>query len=81
MLPPHAEVTAISLEFGTLSRREVLWALRSENWLFHHGGLDYPEADGIKLTLLRAFYPDDDEWKRSVWQQGKAAICNVLGQF
>ena len=81
MLPPRTEVTAITLEFGTLSRREVLWALRSENWLFHHGGLDYPEADGIKHALLRAFYPDDDNWKHSVWKKGKATIYKVLDQF
>ncbi len=38
MLPNVEEVTAVSLEFGTLSAMKVFWALRAENWLHHHGG-------------------------------------------
>jgi hypothetical protein len=39
---PHAEVTAISLEFGTMPPMEVFQAMQAENWLHHHGGKNHP---------------------------------------
>jgi predicted deacylase len=78
---PDTEVTTVSLEFGTLSRKEVLWALRSENWLYHHGGKDHPDANKIKNNLLHAFYPDDNNWKLDVWRQGKKIVEEVLKQL
>jgi len=71
---PNAEVTAVSLEFGTYSALKVFWALRAENWLHSYGVEDYPERNRIKSKLLRAFYPDDDTWKIKVWQQGKEVV-------
>ena len=75
---PQAEVTAISLEFGTLPQMEVFKALRAENWLHHHGGQDHPRASEIKTCLLRAFHPDSDEWETSVWNQGKEVVERAL---
>jgi hypothetical protein len=78
---PNSEVTAVSLEFGTLSRKDVLWALRSENWLHHYGGNDHPDSKQIKNNLLRAFYPDDNDWKFDVWQQSREIVNKVIGQL
>ena len=78
---PEIEVTGVTLEFGTLSSLKVFWALRSENWLYHHGKGDHPDADNIKTDLFRAFYPDDDDWKHQVWIQGKEVVINVLNQL
>ena len=78
---PDSVVTAVSLEFGTLSRKEVLWALRSENWLYHHGGSEHPDSNKIKNELLRAFYPDDNKWKLEVWRKGKKMVEEVLNQL
>jgi predicted deacylase len=75
---PDVEVTAVSLEFGTISAVKVLWALRAENWLYHHGGKDHPVAGSIRKNLLRAFYPDDDKWRLQVWEQGNNVIRQVL---
>ena len=72
------KVTAVSLEFGTEPGTEVVKALRAENWLHHHGGVDHPEAKEIKNRLLRAFYPDSDEWKTAVWNQGKGVVDQAL---
>ncbi len=77
MLPP-AKVTAVSLEFGTSPVTTVLPALRAENWLHHYGGSDHAEAGRIKAELLRAFYPDADEWKVRVWDQGKEVVEQAL---
>ena len=75
---PHAEITAVSLEFGTYPAKKVLWALRAENWLHHYGGENHPKAQKIKAELLKVFYPDTEEWKLQVWQQGKEIVDQAL---
>lgn len=77
---PKSEVTAVSLEFGTLPNKDVLWALRSENWL-HHRGVNYSHSKKIKDNLLRAFYPDDNNWKLDVWDKGRKVVEQVLNQL
>jgi len=71
---PKTEVTAVGLEFGTLSPIAVFKAIKEENWLHHHGSPDHPAAARIKQKMLRAFYPDDPLWKRKVWEQGQIVI-------
>ncbi len=71
-------VTAVALEFGTLPSIQVFKALRAENWLHHHGDDNDPRAAAIKESLLRAFYPNSDQWKASVWNQGRDVIEKAL---
>jgi hypothetical protein len=78
---PDAEITAVSLEFGTVEPKQVFKALRAENWLHHHGGIDNPNAKEIKTEILRAFYPNDDTWKQQVWQQGKEVVEQILSHL
>ena len=78
---PTAEVTAVSLEFGTLPPLEVLKALRAENWLHHHGGSDHPRAQELKACLLRAFHPSTQDWEAVVWKQGKDAVERALASL
>lgn len=78
---PDAEVTAAGLEFGTLPPMDVFMALRAENWLHHHGGKDSSAAERIKQQLLLAFYPDDDHWKRKVWEQGRLVVEQTLANL
>jgi len=78
---PDAEVTAAGLEFGTLPPMGVFKALRAENWLHHHGGKDSSAAEKIKQQLLLAFYPDDDLWKRKVWEQGRLVVEQTLANL
>ncbi len=78
---PDAEVTAVGLEFGTLPPMAVFKAIRAENWLHHHGDVDCPSAAGIKQQLQHAFYPDDDLWKRKVWEQGRLIVEKALANL
>lgn len=78
---PGAEVTAVSLEFGTLPPMEVLKALRAENWLHHHGGMGHPKARELKGCLLRAFHPESEEWNASVWSQGRQVVERALASL
>lgn len=78
---PAAEITAVSLEFGTSPAEDVFWALRAENWLHHHGGPDHFKAREIKSCLLQAFRPENEEWENSVWNQGKEVIHQALDRM
>ena len=75
---PNPEVTAMSLEYGTIAPQKVFQALRLENWLHHHNEKDHPNYNKIKTQLLRAFYPEQDEWKRMVWGIGKDVIQKTV---
>ena len=57
---------------------KVWRAVRPENWLQHHGGADNPDSDKIKADLLAAFYPEADDWKAAVWEQGKEIVEQAL---
>jgi len=78
---PDAEITAVSLEFGTVEPKQVFLALRAENWLHHYGSPDHPRAKEIKEDLLRAFYPDQDDWRMQVWEHGRTVVRQVLQQL
>jgi len=78
---PGAEITAVSLEFGTVETKQVFLALRDENWLHHHGSPDHPRAKEIKKDLLQAFYPDQDDWRMQVWEHGRTVVEQVLQQL
>jgi len=75
---PNAEFTCGSLEFGTVAPMRVFRALQVENWLHHHGGMEYPQAQAIKTRLLRAFYPDSEEWRAQVWFQAVEVVEQAL---
>ena len=40
LLLPKADVTPVSLEFGTASPMEIFRAARAENWPHHHAGCE-----------------------------------------
>jgi hypothetical protein len=76
LLDEDQRLTAITLEFGTLGGIEVLGALRADNWLHLGAGLADSRAKQVKQAIRDAFYPDEPEWRDTVW---KRAIT-VLGQ-
>jgi len=65
----QADVTAITLEFGTVPLPEVFDALRADNWLYVHGRPDSPQGRDIKSRLRAAFYPERDDWREPVWDR------------
>lgn len=84
---PQAELTAITLEYGTLSGLEVLKALRAEQWLNNNPGVATDKALRIHKQLRDAFYVDEDGWKRQVLEQaadaarqGLAGLCEGQGE-
>lgn len=62
----ETDLTAVTLEFGTVSGEVVLRALRADNWLNATSKADSETTSKIKAGIREAFYPDNDEWKSLV---------------
>jgi hypothetical protein len=77
-LLPEAVVTAVTVDFGTLSAIKVFLALRDENWLYHHGNPSTSRGKRIKAALRQAFYPEDDDWKEAVWSGAKQVVYQAI---
>lgn len=74
----EAELTAVTLEFGTVKGWDVLNALRGDNWLHVYGRSDHPSAPEIKAALRAAFYCDNDEWRELVLDQSLETLRRGL---
>lgn len=77
-LLPSAEVMTVSLEFGTYTPSQVLWALRAENHIHHQSGLDQRDVVARKEELKNMFYPEEVGWKREVWKKGSGVVLQTL---
>ena len=66
---PQAEVTGITLEYGTLPLEDMLTAVRADNWVHVHGDLQSAKGKEIKSQIRAAFYPDKDDWKKMVFDR------------
>jgi hypothetical protein len=77
-LLPDAEVTAVTVDFGTTSAIKVFLAMRDENWLHYHGNPSTSRGKRIKAALRRVFYPEDDAWKQMVWSGAKQVVYQAI---
>jgi hypothetical protein len=77
-LLPHAEVTGMAIEVGTLPLDQVLLALRADAWLHAHGDPLSPEAAPIKARVREAFYGDASDWKGMVAGQSLLAVRQAI---
>lgn len=75
---PQAEITGITLQFGTESALEVLQALRAEQWLHLHPEAPPMLADQIRAQIRAAFYDDTDAWKGQVISQARQALFQAV---
>jgi hypothetical protein len=73
-LLPHAEVTAMALEFGVAPLWTMLNAVRADCWLHTHGCPDSELAKTIKTQLKAAFRANDHVWEGMVLGQS-LSIC------
>ena len=69
---PHAQVDALTQEFGTYSSLRVLHALREENRWHHYGNgaLTHPS----KRHLLGMFCPSSPAWQAAILEQGGSLL-------
>jgi predicted deacylase len=71
---PDAELTGITVEYGTYPLLTVLEALRADNWLYARGDQDSPLGRQIKADIRQAFYPDEDDWKELVYLRSRQIL-------
>jgi len=72
-LLPHARVTGMALEYGTVPSAQVMDALRADNWLHARGDPRGEQAAAIKAQIRAAFYVDTDIWRGMVLGQSLIA--------
>lgn len=75
---PDADVTCAAYEFGTLNKEAVWNAIRADQWLYAYGDIHSQQAQDIRDENRAAFYGDEPEWKRAVWDQAVWAIGRAI---
>jgi len=79
-LAPHASVTGIALEFGTIDPVSVLQALRADAWLHAHGDPTGADAPAVRAQVRAAFADDDPGWLEVVWGHFVDVIDRAISQ-
>jgi hypothetical protein len=75
---PHAAITPMTLEYGTVPNLQVRRALRGEAWLAGHPDAPRPLADAVRRDTRDAFYVDADDWKGMILGQFRALALQTV---
>jgi len=78
---PGVPFAGIALEFGTLPMREMIEALRADQWLMNHPDANEALRTAIKRQVRDAFYCDADDWKSTVYVQALAASLRAVARL
>ena len=78
---PGVTYAGMALEYGTLSVKETLQALRADQWLTNHPDADTATRTAIKKQIRDAFYCDADDWKTVVYAQARDASLKAVSQL
>lgn len=71
---PNVQTVFIALEYGTQPMREVMTALRADNWLYQNAAVDSHLGKEIKQQVRNAFYCDEPEWKELIWKRAVEVV-------
>jgi hypothetical protein len=66
------------LEYGTVKSKQVLEAVIADQWLHRYGDLASAQGQAIKQQMMDAFYPDDPNWRASVFTIALDVIKPIL---
>ena len=77
-LAPHADVTPICIEYGTVDGITVLQSLRADAWLHGYGDPAGPEAPAVRAQVRAAFADDNPEWIATCWPRFLEVINAAL---
>ena len=75
---PQAELTGLTLEFGTIPAIQVLQALRGDHWLHLHPEADPVLIEQIQAQMRHAFYDDSEGWKGQIISQSRQAMFQAV---
>lgn len=71
-------VTSMVLEYGTYPPTVTLPAMLADHWLANHGDPGSDEGRTIRTQLLRAHYPQDNDWRRAIWDRSQQMVAQCL---
>jgi len=74
----EARVAAMYFEFGTKDPGEFIDPWVRNNWYFHYGDRFCQEAVQARRDFADFFYIRESEWKRSVWENGRSQLRQLL---
>ena len=77
-LAPHAEVTPICIEYGTVDGVTVLQSLRADAWLHGYGDPTAPDAADVRAQVRAAFADDDPAWIETCWPRFQEVLSAAL---
>jgi hypothetical protein len=77
-LAPHAEVTPITIEYGTVDPITVLQGLRADAWLHSYGDPRGADAPGVRAQVRAAFADDDPAWIAQCWTRYAEVMSAAL---
>ncbi|MCU1399727.1 MAG: hypothetical protein JWN62_2836 [Acidimicrobiales bacterium] len=80
-LAPQAEVTPVTIEYGTVDSLTVLQALRADAWLHSHADPTGAEAPAIRAALRAAFADDDPAWIEALWPRFEDVLSAAFRQL
>jgi hypothetical protein len=75
---PGAEITGVTLEFGTKPQQDVFNALRAEQWLANHPDADATMQQAIRRQMRDAFHDERDVWKAMVYGQARSTVLQAI---
>ncbi len=79
-LAPRAEVTPITIEYGTVDPVTVLQALRADAWLHSHGDPTGADAPAVRAQVRAAFADDDPAWIAACWPRFHEVLAAALAR-
>ncbi len=75
---PDVATHFLALEYGTLPMKEVLTAVRADNWVYLSGALDSELGEQIKREVRDAFYCDEAKWKAMVYERALDVVSSTM---
>ena len=75
---PHAEVTPIGLEFGSLNEERLMALWLANHWLTFHGDVESELGQKIKCEIQAGFSPGTEDWTQMISPRWTLVIGQVL---
>lgn len=73
-----AEVTSVTVKFGTVAHDRIFNALRVDNWMHLLGHQDSAESSNLKAQLLECYCPKSKNWRELVWIRSRQVFIDAV---
>ena len=74
---PADRLTGIAVEYGTVEGKEVIYAMRFDNWISQFEKPGTARWHEGKKAMRDALYCDNDQWKGKVWERAQWVLTHT----